>query len=218
MELYRRFIFLLNWCSPPKFPVQCLQYEIYSLQALAFDNSTRDSSSSHCLACWMSYLRSADGHHSCASAAAQFLQSMFMSSDIHVLLCACSDHDADPLPPSQCWHPKKELQTMMMQLQMKNTPNTYVFMLFINKSSASTPCTQFQGAVICLLLGAGWGWSGVMRQREVARQRAAHPQRQRSNRGTPASANPGYGHLPPVSPARAASQNPAQVCGTPTRC
>lgn len=40
-------------------------------------------------------------------------------------------------------------------------------------ANAKTP-TQWQGVVICLLLAAGWTWSGAMRHKELLRQRRLH--------------------------------------------
>ena len=65
---------------------------------------------------------------------------------------------------------------------------------------------QFQGTLICLLLGVGWAWSGVMRLREVERQRAAQPQQQRSSRGMHLPAESGRGLVFPVTPARVKAQ------------
>jgi len=48
----------------------------------------------------------------------------------------------------------------------------YECCLRVKRRRTTDACVlQFQGAFLCIALGAGWAWSGVMRQRELDWQR-----------------------------------------------
>ena len=78
---------------------------------------------------------------------------------------------------------------------------------------------QLQGAVICLLLGAGWAWSGVMRQRELTRQRGSTSPLQSSTHTLPAPPQQG-GAAVDILPLRSSVEKSmdvkSQVCSAPS--
>lgn len=67
----------------------------------------------------------------------------------------------------QCHNDAACRENTLMQFQ----PDVLIVRTMVDLCTLQHTSPQWQGTVICLLLAAGWTWSGVMRHRELLRQR-----------------------------------------------